>query len=111
MESDKYQELCRETAVYPDATMSQALSYLALGINGEAGEVAEKVKKIIRDKSGNVSLKDEVEIAMEVGDLLWYCAELLSRLKYKMSETMDLNVDKLQSRLKRGKLHGSGDER
>ncbi len=103
MEFDDYQDKTGETAVYPE---KNAVEYLALGLNGEAGEVAEKIKKSIRDDKelGN-DLKDEI------GDCLWYIARLLDELGYDMSEAAESNIDKLFDRKDRGKIHGSGDKR
>jgi len=103
MDFDEYQDKTGETAVYPQ---ENAIEYLALGLNGEAGEVAEKIKKAIRDdKDLGDELKDEV------GDCLWYIARLLDELGYDMSEAAESNLDKLFDRKDRGKIHGSGDQR
>ncbi len=104
---DEYQERTEESAVYP---RHRWLSYLPLGLNGEAGEVAEKVKKVIRDGGG---LNDDVRAAIvgECGDVLWYVAQLLKRLDVPMSECAKCNLAKLDSRGVRGVLHGSGDDR
>ena len=103
MKFDDYQEKTGETAVYPE---ENAVEYLALGLNGEAGEVAEKVKKSIRDdKELGDDLKDEI------GDCLWYIARLLDELGYDMSEAAESNLDKLFDRKERGKIKGSGDNR
>ncbi len=103
MEFDDYQNKTGETAVYPD---ENAVEYLALGLNGEAGEVAEKVKKSIRDDK---ELGDDVRD--EIGDCLWYIARLLDELGYDMSEAAEANIDKLFDRKDRGKIQGSGDDR
>ena len=103
MKFDDYQDATEETAIYPD---DQALEYLALGLNGEAGEVAEKVKKSIRDDK---ELGDDVRD--EIGDCLWYIARLLDELGYDMSEAAEANIDKLFDRKDRGKIQGSGDDR
>ncbi len=103
MEFDDYQGKTGETAVYPE---DKAVEYLALGLNGEAGEVAEKVKKSIRDdKELGEDLRDEI------GDCLWYIARLLDELGYDMSEAAEANIDKLFDRKERGKIKGSGDNR
>jgi len=103
MKFDDYQDKTGETAVYPD---ENAVEYLALGLNGEAGEVAEKVKKSIRDDK---ELGDDVRD--EIGDCLWYIARLLDELGYDMSEAAEANIDKLFDRKDRGKIQGSGDDR
>jgi NTP pyrophosphatase (non-canonical NTP hydrolase) len=75
---------------------------------GEAGEVANKIKKVIRDKK---IFRSEVEIASEIGDVLWYCAMLADYLDTNLGKIMEDNIDKLQSRKSRGTLGGSGDRR
>ncbi len=82
-----------------------------LGINGEAGEIAEKVKKIIRDKGGKVSAADKAEMAKEIGDVLWYLAVFADHLGLSFDEIAKANLDKLQSRQARGVLGGAGDNR
>ena len=87
------------------------LLHWVLGINGEAGEVAEKVKKIIRDKGGHISVEDKQELAKELGDVLWYLAVLADQLGVPLEAIADQNLDKLRSRKERGVLGGSGDNR
>ncbi len=106
---DEYQDKALNTSVYP--SMGNNLSYPALGITGEAGEVADKVKKLIRDKEGVLSEYDRLEIAKELGDVLWYIAAMASELKIKLSEVAQKNIDKLEDRKKRGVLSGDGDNR
>lgn len=103
MELNEYQKLALQTAVYP---AEYKILYPALGMNGEAGEVADKVKKVIRDTivlkdcNGTIVLpKDKsIELAKEVGDVLWYCATLAKDLGFPLEEIAQMNVDKLQSR-------------
>ena len=107
MEFNQYQELARSTAIYP---AEYGLVYTALGLAGESGEVAEKVKKLIRDeddKSGNF----EDAVASELGDVLWYLANLASEIGMTLEEIAILNTQKLQDRKARGVLKGSGDDR
>jgi len=108
MEFDKYQQETHKTAVYPQ---EQGLSYCGLGLCGEAGEVAEKIKKVIRDSGGVVSDEKREDLKKELGDVLWYHAQLCSQLGLSMSEVAQGNLDKLFSRKDRGKLKGSGDDR
>ena len=82
-----------------------------LGLPGEAGEAADKFKKIIRDKDGLISRLDREEIVKELGDVLWYVAMIAEYLEIPLSEVANVNVDKLESRFKRNKLHGNGDNR
>ncbi len=96
------------TAVYPD---DSKIIYPALGLAGEAGEVANKVKKIIRDGKGNMPENYKDQIAGEIGDVLWYCATLAHDLGYDLGEIAEKNLLKLQSRQKRNAIAGSGDNR
>lgn len=82
-----------------------------LGLVGEAGETADKIKKIIRDKDGKASEEDRLEIVKELGDVLWYVANLARYLDTPLSEVAKGNIEKLESRRKRNKLHGEGDNR
>lgn len=87
------------------------LIHWALGINGEAGEVAEKLKKIIRDKQSVVSEADKLELAKELGDVLWYLAVFADQLGLSLEAIAEQNLAKLSSRKTRGVLTGSGDNR
>jgi NTP pyrophosphatase (non-canonical NTP hydrolase) len=100
---DGYQDFTDTTAIYPKG---KALEYLALGLTSEAGEVAGKVKKWIRD-----GYLDHDELIAELGDVLWYVAQMASELDIYLSEVAEDNVEKLKSRQKRNKLMGSGDNR
>lgn len=97
----EYQEKCRTTAIYPK---KDAIAYLSLGLVSEAGEVAGKVKKQIRDGT-------QSNIASEIGDVLWYCAMLASELNVNLGKIMEDNLYKLNDRKTRGTLQGSGDNR
>jgi NTP pyrophosphatase (non-canonical NTP hydrolase) len=104
----EYQRLSRRTAEYPREAW---LAYPALGLAGEAGEVAEHAKKAIRDDGGHVSEQRRAALAKELGDVLWYVAQLASELKLDLDEIAQANLDKLLSRQQRGVLSGSGDDR
>ena len=106
---DLYQGQAEETAVYPNK--GDNLYYPALGLAGEAGEVCEKIKKIYRDKKGILSTEDKEELEKELGDVLWYVATLASEIGAFLSEIAEGNLDKLQSRMKRDVIKGSGDNR
>jgi NTP pyrophosphatase (non-canonical NTP hydrolase) len=108
MELSDYQRLSRGTAEYPREAW---LAYPALGLAGEAGEVAEHAKKAIRDDAGEVSDERRAAMAKELGDVLWYVAQLASELGLDLDEVAQGNLDKLLSRQRRGVLSGSGDER
>lgn len=89
----------------------ESYSYLALAICGEAGEVAEKVKKVLRDKNGQFFSPDLTGIALELGDVLWYLSVMAKRLGFTLEEIANLNLEKIKSRVDRGTLHGCGNER
>ncbi|MCM1221892.1 MAG: nucleoside triphosphate pyrophosphohydrolase family protein [Lachnospiraceae bacterium] len=105
---NQYQQMALETAVYPK---EYKVVYPALGMNGEAGEVADKVKKIIRDNDCAMTDEKRKAIALECGDVLWYCATLANDLGYTLEEIAQMNYDKLHSRQQRGKIGGDGDYR
>lgn len=117
MEFNEYQKLVVETAVYRDSpNFSQtassptgALSYCALGLAGEAGEFANKIKKIIR---GDLSVEDgRVAGALELGDALWYLSESARNLGYSLDDIARMNIEKLSDRKARGTIAGNGDAR
>ncbi|MGA2321581.1 MAG: nucleoside triphosphate pyrophosphohydrolase family protein [Solirubrobacteraceae bacterium] len=108
MELSEYQRLSRRTAAYPREAW---LAYPALGLAGEAGEVAEHAKKAIRDDAGTVSGARRAAMAKELGDVLWYVAQLASELGLELDQIAEANLEKLLSRQRRGVLSGSGDER
>lgn len=105
---NEYQQIALETAVYPK---EYNIVYPALGMAGEAGEVADKVKKVIRDGNADFTSKKREEIALEIGDVMWYCAVLADRIGYRLDTIARMNNHKLHSRQLRGKLGGSGDNR
>ncbi|NCD01172.1 hypothetical protein EOL94_03725 [bacterium] len=109
MTFNDYQKESRKTAVYPD--LDNNYIYPTLGLSGEAGEVSEKIKKIIRDKGGIISDEDKKEIAKELGDVLWYISQIASELDLELDSVAKQNIDKLLSRLERGKIQGNGDNR
>lgn len=105
---NEYQEFTRETAIYPKET---ALQYLTLGLTGEAGEIANKVKKVIRDDNGQLTLEKATDIAKELGDVLWYLTRLSDELGIDLCVIAMDNLNKLESRKERGTIGGSGDNR
>jgi NTP pyrophosphatase (non-canonical NTP hydrolase) len=109
LELTDYQERSRVTAVYPDAGAN--LLYPTLGLCGEAGEVAEKVKKMVRDDGGVLSAQRRDALAGELGDVLWYVAQLATEAGLDLDAIARDNLDKLRSRRERGVVRGSGDER
>jgi NTP pyrophosphatase (non-canonical NTP hydrolase) len=104
-----YQRRSRATAVYPDAGSN--LTYPALGLCGEAGETAEKVKKVIRDDAGVLTDQRREALAAELGDVLWYLAQLATEAGLELDVIAEQNLDKLLSRKRREVLQGSGDTR
>ncbi len=111
MNFNEYQKEARKTLIVDFKDDFQAFAYFALGLNGEAGEVADKVKKILRDKGGELSDEDKQEIAKELGDVLWYLSQFALYIDYDLSEVARMNIEKLQSRMMRGKIKGEGDNR
>lgn len=108
MELNEYQKMALETAIYPK---EYKVIYPALGMAGEAGEVADKVKKIIRDNNSKINDEKALEIAKEVGDVLWYCATMANDLGFDLETIAKMNYEKLYSRQQRGKISGNGDNR
>lgn len=115
MDMEEYQSAAMETAIYPDA-----LIYPMLGLQGEVGELSEKLKKFFRDNDYEVQMEDCVaempaplryDMALECGDILWYLTAIASDLGYSLEEIAGLNLEKLESRAKRDRLKGSGDHR
>jgi len=109
MNFQEYQEEASKTAIYPDKGNNPY--YPTLGLCGEAGEVAEKIKKVMRDNGGEICIEKSAEIMKEIGDVLWYIAALCEELDVDMETCAILNIEKLKSRQERGTLHGSGDNR
>jgi NTP pyrophosphatase (non-canonical NTP hydrolase) len=109
MKFREYQLKSRKTAIYPN--IGKNLSYPTLGLCGESGEVAEKVKKLIRDKKGKLDLETRKEIIKEVGDVLWYLSAIASELNVGLDEVAKINLNKLNARKNKNTLNGSGDNR
>ena len=109
MDLNDYQNKARSTAIYPN--IGDNAIYPTLGLVGEAGEVAEKMKKVIRDNNGVLTETKKMEVAKELGDVLWYIANLSSELGFDLATIAQMNIDKLNSRKERNVLTGSGDNR
>jgi NTP pyrophosphatase (non-canonical NTP hydrolase) len=109
MKFSEYQEKSRVTALYPDKDNN--FIYPTLGLVGESGEIAEKIKKVLRDDGGKLSEDKKIEIGKELGDVLWYISQLATELDMNLDEIAQGNIDKLYSRLDRGVIGGSGDNR
>lgn len=108
---DEYQQFTKSTAVYPKEFPGEALSYVTLGLCGEAGEIANKVKKILRDDDGVLGNDKAAQLAKELGDVMWYVSQIACELGYSLNDVIVMNVKKLTGRKERGTLKGSGDNR
>lgn len=109
MDLNDYQAAALSTAVYPNQGANFA--YPALGLAGEAGEVADKLKKVIRDNNGILTNQVRDAVAKEIGDVLWYVSVLAYEMDYDLNAIAQINLDKLASRKERGVIAGSGDNR
>jgi NTP pyrophosphatase (non-canonical NTP hydrolase) len=109
---NEYQELAKRTWSNTLQQQSEsALYYVALGLGNEAGEVQGKIKKLIRDKNGVLMSEDAKEIALELGDALWYLSMIAAEIGVTLEEIAEMNIKKLESRKERGMIQGSGDYR
>jgi len=109
MNFEEYQNLSKKTAIYPE--IGKNFVYPTLGLVGESGEVAEKIKKIFRDKDGIVDAEIRLMLKKELGDVLWYLSQLATELELSLDEVAVYNIEKLKSRHERGTLQGNGDNR
>ena len=107
---NEYQEIASKTAIYPGKGNIMGLVYTGLGL-GEAGEVQNKIKKILRDDNNIITEEKRIEIAKELGGNLWYISQCAKELGYTLDEIGNMNLDELKSRMNRGTIHGSGDNR
>ncbi len=105
----EYQEKARQTAKYP--VIGHGVIYPTLGLTNEAGEVSGKIKKIFRDKEGIIGEADRAALKAELGDVLWYLAQVSTELGLSLDEIAEHNIAKLLDRQRRGKIQGDGDER
>lgn len=105
----EYQKNSRETAVYPNKDNN--FIYPVLGLAGEAGEVAEKIKKVLRDDNGVITDQKREDVKKELGDVLWYIAQVATELNMSLEDVASHNIEKLSSRKEKGQLHGDGDNR
>jgi len=109
MDFNDYQTKSRKTAKYP--AIGHAVIYPTLGLVNEAGEVAGKIKKVFRDKEGEINEETKSALKAELGDVLWYIAQVATELDLTMDEIAEYNIAKLLDRLERGKIRGDGDNR
>jgi len=108
MKFSEYQKLASTTMIYGTGNK---VVYPTLGLNGEAGEVAEKIKKVLRDNNGEFTDEKKEEIKKELGDVLWYLSAIATDLGLDFDDVAQFNIDKLFSRKDRNKIHGDGDNR
>lgn len=114
MDFSDYQRLCANTAVYPGTNTGskEAITYVALKLAGEAGEVAEKIGKYLYRGDALPEGTTLIDIVKkELGDVQWYLTRMCSELDLTLEEVAEANIDKLTDRAKRGVLKGSGDDR
>jgi NTP pyrophosphatase (non-canonical NTP hydrolase) len=109
MDFNDYQQKSRKTAGYP--AIGHPIIYPTLGLVNEAGEVAGKIKKVFRDKDGQISDETREALKAELGDVLWYIAQVTTELGLTLDEVAEYNIAKLYDRLERGKIKGDGDNR
>lgn len=109
MDCDDYQRAALRTARDKDAP--DEFIHLVLGLVGEAGEIAEKVKKLVRDKNSDLTQLDRNDMAAEIGDVLWYAAVLANFLDLSLGDLAQRNIDRLADRQRRAVIGGSGDTR
>jgi NTP pyrophosphatase (non-canonical NTP hydrolase) len=101
----QYQQQAKQTAIYPK---DKAIEYVLLGLTGEVGEIANKIKKRIR---GDTNTASNTDLQKELGDVLWYVAMLAEELEADLGELAQKNLTKLQDRSQRGVIKGAGDNR
>lgn len=116
MDINDYQTKASDTAIYPptlqlDGDDIPNIYYPAMGLCGEAGEVCNKIKKVMRDNGGRVTQAIRADMIGELGDVMWYVAELASKLGLELEDILAFNIAKLNGRKDRGTLTGSGDKR
>ncbi len=114
MTLNEYQEKTGATVSYEDPCKAAGIPswlYTVLGLSGEAGEVAEACKKLLRDKNGVMDAEFLALVEKELGDVLWYISEASKQFGFSLEQIAQTNVDKIQSRVERSTIHGSGDER
>jgi len=109
MDFNDYQTKSRKTAKYP--AIGHPVIYPTLGLVNEAGEVAGKIKKVFRDKDGEINAETRDALKAELGDVLWYIAQVATELDLTLDEIAEYNIAKLLDRLERGKIRGDGDNR
>ena len=107
---NQYQNLASRTAKFSPGKID-GLTYTALGLNGEAGEYAEVIKKMLRDHEGKLTPEVQQKALLELGDTLWYLSQAARIAGFTLQQVAEANIKKLESRKDRGKIHGDGDNR
>ena len=110
MNFDEYQAKALSTLIQTDDNLLTTLR-MVLGLNGEAGEIAEKFKKVLRDDNGEISQKFKEDMIKELGDVLWYIVVLARLLNINLNDIAQCNIEKLAKRKAENKIKGSGDNR
>src|SRR5580704_14429403 len=111
MDFNEYQKLATRTAEFKDKQAEFELLYLGLGITSEAGEVADKIKKVLRNDNGVMSEEKRQALKFELGDVIWYVSQIARVLNFEFSDVAQANVDKLADRAKRNVIKSDGDYR
>jgi NTP pyrophosphatase (non-canonical NTP hydrolase) len=109
MDFNEYQQKSRKTAAYP--AIGHPVVYPTLGLANEAGEVAGKVKKVFRDRGGEINEETRRALQAELGDVLWYLSQVCTELGISLEEVAESNLAKLHDRLERGVIRGDVDNR
>ena len=109
MDFNEYQKASRQTAQYP--TVGEKFIYPVLGLVGEAGEVAEKIKELFRNNNGHIDEEFKQRLKKELGDVLWYLSQIASEFDLSLNEVAQHNLDKVLDRQARGVIESNGDER
>ncbi|EKD58785.1 MAG: pyrophosphatase [uncultured bacterium] len=109
MNFNEYQKESRKNAIYP--AIGSNFYFPVIGLAGETGEVAEKVKKILRDKDGMVDDQSREEVKKELGDVLWYLSQIASEFDLSLEDVATGNLEKIKNRKERDMIHGNGDNR
>lgn len=104
----EYQTQALSTKIYPN---NMKVVYPLIGLSGEVGELAEKIKKTIRDNNSVFTDEIKNEIKKEIGDILWYLASIADDLGITLNDAAECNINKILSRYNRNKIHGEGDNR
>lgn len=111
MDFDEYEKLAARTATFDDKPEDYKLMYLTVGIAGEVGEIAEKIKKIMRNDGGKISEDKKQDLHHEIGDVLWYLSQLSRVLGLPLSGAAEYNIKKLEDRAARNVIKSTGDNR